>query len=103
MSQLKAINLVKKTNGFPYLNDSELAEVLFQLTITTENPPPNISDFDYDRWLLDKNERDQNVSLTKEYFKNKENHTDIENVDNFEGSEISRMLMNLSLDDYKSN
>lgn len=103
LSQLKAINLVKKANGFPYLNDSELAEVLFQLTITTENPPPNITDFDYERWLLDKNERDQNVSLTKEYFKNKEIHTDIENFDNFEESEMSRMLINLSMDDYKSN
>lgn len=103
LSQLKAINLVKKTNGFPYLNDSELAEALFRLTITNENPPPNISDFDYEGWWIDKKERDQNVFLTKEYFKNKENHTDIENLDNFEESEISRMLMNLNMEDYKSN
>lgn len=103
LSQLKAINLVKKTIGFSYLTDSELAEFLFKLTITTENPPPNISDFDYDRWWMDKKEREQNACRTKEFFKNKENHTDIENLDNFEESEISRMLMNLNTEDYKSN
>lgn len=102
LSQLKAVNLVKKCNGSQYLQDSELADVVFQLTITTDSPPPNISDFSYDKWLLDKNEKNQNALLTKEYFKNKEIHANVDSPDCFEDSELSGMLRNLGLDNDKS-
>ena len=102
LSQLKAINLVKKYNGSPYLQDSELAEAVFQLTITIDNPPPNIKDFNYDKWLLDKIEINQAAKLTKEYYKNKEMRSNTGSLGYYEESDMSDMLTNLSLD-YKTN
>ena len=102
LSQLKAINLVKKYSGSPYLQDYELAEAIFQRTITIDNPPPNIKDFNYDKWLDDQTERNQIASLTKEYYKNKEMRANNKSSDYYEDSEMSGLLKNLGLD-YKTN
>ena len=96
LSQLKAINLIKEVNGSPYLKDSELAELVFRLSITIDNRPPNSIDFDYDKWYLDMKEEQFQAYSTKEYFKNKEKDTAGETSDKFEDTEISRMLNQLS-------
>ena len=92
LCQLKAINLVRKQCGVPYSEDSQLAEFVFQLTITTETPPPNINDFNYDKWLSDVNERNRIAMETKEYFKNLEKHTNADGPDYFQDSEITKIF-----------
>ena len=102
LSQLKAINLVKKHNGSPYLQDSELAEAVFRFTITMDNPPPNIEDFNYEKWLFDKTKSNQDANITKEYYKNKEIHANTSMLAYYEDTEMSSMLTALGLD-YKTN
>lgn len=96
LSQLKAVNLIKELNGSSYLKDSELAELVFRLSITIDNRPPNSTDFDYDKWYFDKSEEQHQAYLTKEYFKNKEKDMAGEIGDRFEDTEISRMLNQLN-------
>lgn len=96
LSQLKAVNLVKELNGSSYLKDSELAELVFQLSITIDKRPPNSTDFDYDKWYLDLREEQFQAYSTKEYFKNKEKDIAGEICDRFEDTEISRMLNQLN-------
>lgn len=97
LSQLKAINLVKELNGSSYLKDSELAELVFRLSITVDKRPSNGADFDYDKWFLDMREEQFQAYLTKEYFKNKEKDVFGETNDRFENTEISRILNQLNL------
>lgn len=98
-SQLKALNLVKELNGSSYLKDSELAELVFRLSITIDNRlSVNSTDFDYDKWYLDTREKQLQAYLTKEYFKNKEKNIIDENIDRFEDTEISRMLNQLNFE-----
>ena len=100
LSQLKAINLVKELNGSSYLKDSELAELVFRLSITVDNQPSvNSADFDYDKWYLDMREKQLQAYLTKEYFKNKEKNVVAENIDRFEDTKISGMLNQLNFEE----
>ena len=104
LSQLKVLNLVKKYNGTPYLKDSELGEEIFQLTVTLDHPSPHIQDFNYDNWLLDITERNKNVSLTKEYLKNKEMHKESEIYSHYEDREVTSLWKDLGFDyDSKEN
>ena len=102
-SQLKAINLVKQVTGAQYLNDSELAELLFQLTVTIDRPPVNTIDFNFEKWWNDTIEREQNAKYTKEFFNNKENHSHAEQSVFIENTAITRMLTNLCIDNYNTN
>lgn len=72
LSLLKAINLIKKWSGDEYLHDSDLAETLFQLTVTFPPPPRNNKDFNYKEWFAFKIESGNSINLIKEYFNNKE-------------------------------
>lgn len=96
LSQLKAINLIKELNGSSFLKDSELAEIVFRLSITIDNRTPNSTDFDYDKWYLDMREEQFQAYSTKEYFKNKEKNMAGETSDRFEDTEISRILNQLN-------
>lgn len=98
LSQLKALNLVKKYSGTPYLKDSELAEVIFQLTVTLDTPPAHILDFNYDNWFRDKTERNKSVSLTKEYYKNREMFTDTGMYSHYEDNDMPGLLEDLGFD-----
>ena len=72
LSLLKAINLIKKWSGDEYLHDSDLAEMLFKLTVTFPAPPRTSKNFNFKEWFVDKTEKGNNLSLTKEYYDNKE-------------------------------
>lgn len=103
LSQMKALNLVKKYNGDDYLSDEEFAEALFEMTITNRRLPSGHKDIDYDLWMIDDNERRQISVDTKEFFKNKEKIIDSKIQGFYEDSEMSSMLSNLGFDNYKSN
>lgn len=94
-SQLKAVSLINRLNGNPYLKEADIAERIFRLTISAANlEQKSTEDFDYlgyydfvrKRW-------DDAERFLKEYRKNEEIMQ--ETVDNARMSENSTVVSKL--------
>lgn len=97
LSQLKALNLIKKQMGISYLNDNEIVDEAIKYTILSGNQNSILSDFDYEKWFHHKKERMKNIQEIKEYFKNEEITEKEQRLDTYEDTYLSKKMAKLDL------